>query len=109
MLTYPESVAAWHVLVALLGGLAVGIAYYGGLWWTVNRVGTFDRPGLLFGVSFFTRTALALGGLFLFTGLHWLLIAAYMASFIVARIYLTRRWGLEPRPDARPDVRSSAH
>jgi F1F0 ATPase subunit 2 len=97
MLTYPETVTVARILLALIGGLVVGVAYYGGLWWTVNRVGAAERPGLLFGVSFFVRTVLALAGLFLFTALHWLLIAAYMASFIVARIYLTRRWGLEPR------------
>lgn len=101
MLTYSEGFTIGRVLLALVGGLAVGIAYYGGLWWTVNRVGTVRRPGLLFGISFFLRTALALGGLFLFTRLHWLLIAAYMTTFVVARVYLTRRWGLEPRSDVQ--------
>ncbi len=101
MTSFPATVTPAEILLALAGGLAVGVAYYGGLWWTVQRVGMVERPGLLFVVSFLVRTSIALAGLILLTALRWQLILAFMAMFVVARIVLTRRWGLDRGRGAR--------
>jgi hypothetical protein len=51
------------------------------------------RPGLLFGVSFISRTLIVIGGFWLVTKGDWLLILACLAAFIGVRSVLTRRWG----------------
>lgn len=64
--------------VATLGaafalGLVLGAVYFGGLWWTVSRLGRWRRPGVALAVSFALRAVLVL--------------AAYAAL---------ARWGLAP-------------
>ena len=51
--------------VATLGaafalGLVLGAGYFGGLWWTVSRMGHWRRPGVALAVSFALRAVLAL-------------------------------------------------
>ena len=45
---------------ALAVGLGLGVAYFGGLWWTLARLGVWRRPGPALAVSFALRGALAL-------------------------------------------------
>jgi F1F0 ATPase subunit 2 len=53
------------VALALLAGVALGLFYFGGLWLTVQRVTTSQRPELLALGSFVLRMAVTLAGFLL--------------------------------------------
>ena len=82
-----------QLVLALVTGGLLGLVYYGGLWWTVNRLQTTLQPGLLFAASFLVRTTLVIAGLLFMSQGDWLLIVVALIPFIVVRIVLTRRWG----------------
>ena len=86
---------------ALLGGLLTGLLYYGGLWWTLQRLADTQRPGLLLGMSFLARTVIALAALFWFTDLQLPQILVFMVAFVIMRLVLTRRWGPNSRAAGR--------
>lgn len=83
----------WSLLAALLGGIALGFLYFGGLWMTVKRLDISQRPGLLFATSFAIRSAVVIGGVYWLTGGHWRQVGACMLGFIAIRTVLTNRWG----------------
>ena len=86
---------------ALLGGLLTGLFYYGGLWWTLQRLADTQHPGLLLGMSFLARTVIALAALFWFTDLQLPQILVFMVAFVIMRLVLTRRWGPNSRAAGR--------
>ena len=86
---------------ALLGGLLTGLFYYGGLWWTLQRLADTQHPGLLLGMSFLARTVIALAALFWFTDLQLSQILVFMVAFVIMRLVLTRRWGPNSRAAGR--------
>lgn len=70
-------------------GLALGGAYFGGLWWTLARLSRWRRPGWALAVSFAIRGPLLLVALALLArqGVVPLLLA--LAGFLVARVALS--------------------
>ena len=49
-----------------VAGVALGLVFFGGLWWTTQRLATSARPGLLVSVSLLVRVVvLAIGMLLL--------------------------------------------
>lgn len=82
-------------LVPLLGGLVVGavlgVVYFGGLWWTVQRLRTWRRPQSALLASFVVRAAVVLPA-FVFLALQgalWLVGA--LLGFLAARFALQAR------------------
>jgi F1F0 ATPase subunit 2 len=84
--------------IAAIGGVLAGAFYYGGLWWTLQRLANATRPALLLGMSFLVRTVVVLLALLWLTDLQFTLILVFMAGFIVMRLVLTQRLG--PRDHA---------
>jgi predicted F0F1-ATPase subunit/F1F0 ATPase subunit 2 len=57
------------LLVAVLcGGAGIGGIHFAGLWWTVRRIQTSRRPGLLVLTSFLVRAGLTVSALYLILG-----------------------------------------
>lgn len=83
----------------LVGGLALGTVFYGGLWWTVRKAVTHPRPALLFLVSFVLRTAVSLVGFFVVADGRWDRMVVCLGGFIAARFIVTR---LTRPPEASP-------
>lgn len=48
---------------ALAAGLVLGAAFFGGLWWTVNRALTATVPSIWFGLSALVRMAVSVSAL----------------------------------------------
>ena len=90
---------SWMEIYMLVGsfivGLALGYFYFGGLWWTVNRLQRTRQPALLFTASFILRTTIVVGAVYLLLGGGWRAVALCMAGFIAIRMVLTRYWGPE--------------
>jgi len=77
----------------LAAGLLLGAFFFGGLWWTVNRGVSSQRPALWFFGSMLLRMSITLAG-FYFVGhensKRWLLC---LLGFVLARLvvqWLTR-------------------
>lgn len=92
------------VLTAVTLGLALGGAYFGGLWWTLARLPRWRRPGWALAVSFAVRGPLLLVALALLArqGVVPLLLA--LVGFLVARVALSAwlKAAGEPAPSAAP-------
>lgn len=81
---------ALALTLPLLAGVALGLFFFGGLWWTVRKGSTADNPALWFMTSFLLRTAVTLAGFYLVGGDDWRRLLSTLAGFILARLVLTR-------------------
>jgi F1F0 ATPase subunit 2 len=71
---------------ALLAGISIGVLFFAGLWWTVQKSVSSRQPGVLFAGSFLLRTALALSGFYFVGSGSFSRLAACLAGFIVGRM-----------------------
>ncbi|MFH1484515.1 MAG: ATP synthase subunit I [Chloroflexota bacterium] len=76
---------ALPLALALIGGLGLGILFFGGLRFTVEQLPVARRPGLLIAGSFAARTLVTLAGFFLLTGGQWARLFVCVLGFLVAK------------------------
>ena len=91
------------LLLAFAAGLGLGLFYFGGLWWTVNRVATAGQPGLLMLGSMLLRSAVVLAGFWLVMDGQFDRLIACVVGFFVMRMVLVRRL----RPQSAERLRKS--
>lgn len=89
-------------LLAALGGFLLGLFYFAGLWFTLQRLPGHPHPGLWVAGSFVLRLTVSLSGFYLCLGPDRSLIRLGIAllAFLMARFILTRR--LRPVPELPP-------
>jgi F1F0 ATPase subunit 2 len=80
----------WFVL-AFLGGIGLGLFYFGGLWITVQSLPKSRHPALTTFVSFIVRTAAVIPFFYLIMDGRVERLAVSMLGFILARQLLFRR------------------
>lgn len=80
-------------LLAVLGGAALGLFYYAGLWFTLRRLPQQAHPALWVSGSFTLRLAVSMAGFYVILGPDRSLprLGVALLAFIVARVLLTRR------------------
>ena len=80
------------VILVLAGGagLLLGAIFFGGLWWTVRRGVSCQRPALWFLGSVLVRMSIALAGFYFFGRGHWERLVVGLLGFAVARFIATR-------------------
>jgi F1F0 ATPase subunit 2 len=76
----------------LLGGL-LGAFFFGGLWWTVQRLEQFRYPVAVTLGSFIVRSAVVVGGFYLMLAHGWQGVGIGLLGFLVVRMVLVRIWG----------------
>lgn len=97
---------ALRLLGVLLAGVALGLVFFGGLWWTVRRGMASPRPALWFFGSLVLRIALTLGGIYLVAGDQWQRLLAVLLGFWLARALVLRLTRPpEPVPGPAQEVR----
>jgi F1F0 ATPase subunit 2 len=79
------------LLASLLGGALLGLAFFGGLRWTVRRGVTARSPALWFLGSALLRQGLCLVGFYLLARDDWHRLLLCLVGFLVARTVLLRR------------------
>lgn len=84
-----------HLLSALMGGAALGILFFGGLWWTVRKGLYSERPALWFFTSFLLRTGTALAGMYYISAGHWQRLLVCLLGCIIGRLIVMRLSRLE--------------
>lgn len=77
--------------LALLAGMALGVFFFAGLWWTVRKGLVAANPALWFLGSFLLRTAVVLAGFYGVGANDWRRLLAALAGFVLARVLLTRQ------------------
>jgi F1F0 ATPase subunit 2 len=75
---------------ALLAGICIGMMFFAGLWWTVQRAMTSRQPGICFAGSLVLRTTLALGGFYLVGNGSWPRLVLCLVGFILGRMLVNR-------------------
>lgn len=76
--------------LALLAGMALGVFFFAGLWWTVRKGLVAANPALWFLGSFLLRTGVVLAGFYAVGANDWRRLLAALAGFVLARLFLTR-------------------
>lgn len=85
-----------QITVSILLGIVAGSLFFGGLWFTVNRLTTFKYPGLLLMASSLLRVAMIFVlSLWLVNIMHGQALLFALIGFIWARMLLTRLRGIE--------------
>jgi F1F0 ATPase subunit 2 len=78
------------LVLALLGGISLGIVFFGGLWWTVQRGVSAKQPALWFFGSLMMRTAIVVAGFYFVMHGDWRRLVASLFGFILARLCVVR-------------------
>lgn len=78
------------LLPAFMGGLLLGAVFYGGLWWTVRKGLTSQRPALWFFISYLLRTVMIITGLYAFSGGQWQRLLSCLLGCLLARVIVMR-------------------
>ena len=79
------------MILALLAGIALGVFFFAGLWFTVRKGVAAKTPAAWFLVSFLVRMAVVLGGFYWIAQAgEWQPLSMALLGFIIARMVLTR-------------------
>lgn len=75
---------------ALACGIALGLFFFCGLWWTVHMGATSRQPALwLFG-SLLMRMSIALVGIYYVAGSDWERMLCCLSGFVIGRVIVVR-------------------
>lgn len=77
-------------LCALFAGALIGLLFFGGLWWTVQKAMSSKHPGPLFAGSFLLRTVLTLAAFYLVGSGSWRRLLVCLIGFMLGRIVVKR-------------------
>ncbi|MFU8794855.1 MAG: ATP synthase subunit I [Dethiobacteria bacterium] len=88
----------FYLLPSMLVGCLVGFFFFGGLWWTVQKITSSRRPYLISVISFIVRTSVALTCFYLLLQTGWQNLLAAMVGFIAIRFVLAYKLEPERRP-----------
>ena len=80
----------WSLVPALVAGVLLGATFFGGLWWTVRKGVSSQRPALWFFGSLLLRMSIALAGFYFVGRGHWERLVACLLGFVIARFLVTR-------------------
>ncbi|MFZ7127625.1 MAG: ATP synthase subunit I [Desulfobacterales bacterium] len=83
---------------ALVMGVLIGAMFFGGLWWTVRKGVSSQRPALWFFGSLVLRMSIALAGFYFVFGGRWDRLLVCLLGFVTARLIVTRL----TRPPVQP-------
>lgn len=77
-------------LLVALAGMALGVFFFLGLWWTVKKMVSSTVPALLFFASLMVRISITLVGFYFVGHADWQRLLACLFGFIVARFVVIR-------------------
>lgn len=83
-----------RLVFAWVAGAMLGAMFFGGLWWTVRKGVSSERPAVWFFVSLLLRMSLALAGIYVVSGGHWDRLLLCLLGFVMSRLVVT--WLTQP-------------
>ena len=87
--------------LAATAGCALGALFFGGLWWTVRKAVSSQRPSLWLLGSLLLRTSTTLAGFYFVGSGHWQRLLACCLGFVLARFIVLR---LTAAPVPNPSI-----
>lgn len=87
------------LVLPLAAGLLLGAFFFGGLWWTVKRGVSSQRPALWFFGSMLLRTSITLAGFYFVGHENWKRWLLCLLGFVLAR--LVAQWLTRPPVEHR--------
>jgi F1F0 ATPase subunit 2 len=75
--------------LAWVAGAVLGVMFFGGLWWTVRKGVSSQRPAVWFLVSLLVRMSLALAGIYVVSEGHWERLLLCLVGFVMSRPIVT--------------------
>jgi len=98
------------VLLTGLIGWLLGLFFFGGLWWTVQRGMASTKPALWFLASLTLRMGITLVGFYIVGREDWQRLLACLCGFFLARLLVARltRPALNKPPQPLP-VKEKTH
>lgn len=85
--------------LAMMAGLLLGIVFFGGLWWTVQKGISSGKPAVWLSGSLLLRMGIALAGFYFTADGHWDRLLACLSGFLIMRTVVTR---LVRSPEKQP-------
>jgi F1F0 ATPase subunit 2 len=79
-----------NILLSGLAGLLLGAFFFGGLWWTVQKLATSTRPVLWVTGSFLLRMGLTMTGFYFVAAGDWQRLLGCLTGFIIARLLVVK-------------------
>jgi F1F0 ATPase subunit 2 len=86
------------LVLALVTGVVLGVMFFGGLWWTIQKGMSSTRPALWFFGSLLLRTSIALAGFIVMARGHWGRLLLCLLGFIMTRLIVTRVTQVAEKP-----------
>lgn len=90
------------LILAWGAGGVLGAIFFGGLWWTVRKGVSSERPALWFFGSLLLRTSITLTGFYLVSRDDWQRLLVSLLGFVMARLVATRLTRLTEQPAHLP-------
>lgn len=97
-----------HLIPALITGSLIGIIFFGGLWWTVNKGMTSRYAALWFTGSLVVRLSVTLAGFYWVGHDDWQRLLACLVGFVIARVVVTRWAGSQMPQHTAPSHNTEA-
>jgi F1F0 ATPase subunit 2 len=76
-------------VLVFIGGIALGLFFFGGLWFTINKAVNAKIPALWFFVSFVIRIGAVMLGFYYVSSVGWQGLITCLIGFITARFIVT--------------------
>ncbi|MEI6520487.1 MAG: ATP synthase subunit I [bacterium] len=76
--------------LSLIAGFLLGMLFFGGLWWTIQKSISSKIPALWFIGSMLLRTGITLAGFYFVANGHWERLLICAVGFAIARFIVTR-------------------
>ena len=95
--------------LASLFGVILGVIFFGGLLWTIQRGLHSQQPALTFVVSYFIRLFAVMLGFWWMASSHWGSIFACLCAFVAVRFLFTRFGRLLQNWQTRPAGGGDGH
>lgn len=89
-----------NLVSVLAAGFLLGAIFFGGLWWTVQRGLSSERPALWFLGSLLLRTSTVVAGFYFASWGHWERLLICLLGFFIMRRAVIR---LTRLPEGEPD------
>ena len=86
------------LVLALVTGVVLGVMFFGGLWWTIQKGVSSTRPALWFFGSLLLRMGIALAGFIVMARGHWERLLLCLLGFIIARHIVARLTQMAEKP-----------
>jgi F1F0 ATPase subunit 2 len=88
-------------VLALAAGILMGTIFFGGLWWTVQKVVSSEHPMLWFFGSLVLRMGIVIAGLYFIGRGRWERLLLCLCGFVAAR-FIVIRFTRPPDKEAKP-------